>query len=288
MTTEQAMIDVVTTAALPRQSKPRVRLLDPALIGALLIVALVVMALAAPMISGHDPAANDLAQRLRPPSGQHWFGTDQFGRDVFTRVFVAARIDLLLGLLGALIPAVIGIALGCAAGYFGGWVGSIVLRLADFIQSFPNYILLIALVLLLGPGPKSFLVGAAISAWVTYARLVRGVVLRIRSNDYIAAAQAAGLGHTRVLTRHVLPNALPQAIVYGASDLVLSLGFLCSLSYLGLGVQPPAIEWGQIIAEGQAFLRTQWWISIAPGLAIIYVGIAVRLIAVGMERRTTE
>jgi peptide/nickel transport system permease protein len=286
--TEQALMEVMTAAANPRRGASRLRLLDPALIGAVLIAALIVLALVAPMVSGHDPALNNLAQRLQPPSGQHWFGTDQFGRDLFTRVFVAARIDLLLGLLGALIPAVIGIGLGCAAGYFGRWVGTIVLRLADVIQSFPNYILVIALVLLLGPGPKSFLVGAAISAWVTYARLVRGVVLRIRSNDYIAAAQAAGLGHRRVLTRHVLPNALPQAIVYGASDLVLSLGFLCSLSYLGLGVQPPAIEWGQIIAEGQTFLRTQWWISIAPGLAIIYVGIAVRLIAVGMERRTTE
>lgn len=283
---EIAVIDVMTPS--PTVDTRLARRVSPLTVGLLMLAAMVAMAFAAPVISGHDPGLNDLTQRLRPPSGEHWFGTDQFGRDVFTRVFVAARIDLLLGLLGALIPAIIGIALGALAGYFGGWTSTAVLRLADLIQSFPNYILVIALVLLLGPGPKSFLVGAAISAWVTYARLIRGVVLRIRSNDYVAAAQAAGLGHRRVLTRHVLPNALPQAIVYGASDLVLSLGFLCSLSYLGLGVQPPAIEWGQIIAEGQAFLRNQWWISIAPGLAIIYVGIAVRLIAVGAERRAAE
>lgn len=286
--TAQAVVDTMTNNSRAHRNASRLKLRDPAVVGVVLLLAMVAMAFVAPIVSGYDPTLNNLTHRLQAPSGQHWFGTDQFGRDVFTRVFVAARIDLLLGLLGALIPATIGIGLGAAAGYFGGRVSTVVLRLADFIQSFPNYILLIALVLLLGPGPKSFLVGAAISAWVTYARLVRGVVLRVRGNDYIAAAQAAGLGHHRVLIRHVMPNALPQAIVYAASDLVLSLGFLCSLSYLGLGVQPPAIEWGQIIAEGQAFLRNQWWISIAPGLAIIYVGIAVRLIAVGMERRTTE
>jgi peptide/nickel transport system permease protein len=284
---ELAVVDAITPPSGARSTRLS-RTIDPALMGLFMIAAMVAMSIFAPMISGHDPAMNNLANRLQPPSGEYWFGTDQFGRDLFTRVFVAARIDLLLAFLGALIPAVIGIALGAVAGYFGSWVSAAVLRLADFIQSFPSYILLIALVILLGPGPKSFLVGAAISAWVTYARLVRGVVLRIRSTDYIAAAQAAGLGHRRVLTRHVLPNAMPQAIVYAASDLVLALGFLCSLSYLGLGVQPPRIEWGQIIAEGQSFLRTQWWISIAPGLAIIFVGVAVRLIAVGLERRTAS
>lgn len=239
-----------------------------------------------PWATGVDPAANDLLNRFHPPSAQHWFGTDQFGRDVFTRVLAAGRIDISLALAGAAIPATIGITLGAIAGYAGGWASTTVLRVADTIQSFPQYILLVALVFILGPGPRSFLVGAALSAWITYARLVRAVVLRLRTSDYILAARSAGLGHTRVLARHVLPNALPQAIVYAASDVVLALGFLCALSYLGLGIQAPGIEWGQMIAQGQPFLRHQWWISVTPGTAIITVGIAVRLIANGLERLT--
>ncbi len=253
--------------------------------GTALLLLLVLGALAAGLITGHDPAATDLTARFRPPSAAHWFGTDQLGRDVFTRVLVAGRVDLPLALLGAALPAAVGIVLGALAGYARGVVGTLVMRLADVVQAFPAYILLIVLVFLLGPGPRSFLVAAAVGAWVTYARLVRGVVLQLREADYVAAARAAGLGHTRVLLRHVLPGALPQAVVYAASDVVLALGFLASLSYLGLGVQPPGIEWGQMIAAGQPFLRNQWWISVMPGLAIITVGVAVRLIASGLERR---
>jgi peptide/nickel transport system permease protein len=260
-----------------------------ALTGGLAILAIVAIAsIVGPWITGFDPNANDLGARFQAPGTTHWFGTDHLGRDVFTRVLVAGRLDLPLALLGALFPAIIGITLGSLAGYFGGAVSTGVLRLADLIQAFPAYILVIALVIVLGPGPKSFLVGAAIGAWVTYARLMRGVVARIRTSDYIAAAQTAGLGHRRVVTRHVIPNALPQAIVYAASDVVLALAFLCSLSYLGLGVQPPGVEWGQMIAEGQSFLRVQWWISIMPGLAIVLVGVAFRLIATGLERRMTR
>ncbi|WP_030455794.1 ABC transporter permease [Herbidospora cretacea] len=255
------------------------------LTGAVLLVLLLAASFAAGALTGHDPALTDLTARFRPPTAEHWFGTDQLGRDVFTRVLVAAGTDLPLALLGAAVPAVIGIVLGALAGYARGRLGTAVMRLADLIQAFPSYILLIVLVFLLGPGAGSFLVGAAVGAWVTYARLVRGVVLRLRELDYVRAAQAAGLGHTRVLLRHVLPNALPQAVVYAASDIVLALSYLAALSYLGLGIQAPGIEWGQMIAEGQPFLRNQWWVSVMPGLAIILVGVAVRLIAGGLERR---
>ncbi|TKK81067.1 ABC transporter permease [Herbidospora galbida] len=253
--------------------------------GAVLLTLLLAASFAAGALTGHDPALTDLTARFRPPTAEHWFGTDQLGRDVFARVLVAAGTDLPLALLGAAVPAVIGIVLGALAGYARGWIGTAVMRLADLIQAFPSYILLIVLVFLLGPGAGSFLVGAAVGAWVTYARLVRGVVLRLRELDYVRAAQAAGLGHTRVLLRHVLPNALPQAVVYAASDIVLALSYLAALSYLGLGIQAPGIEWGQMIAEGQPFLRNQWWVSVMPGLAIILVGVAVRLIAGGLERR---
>lgn len=252
------------------------------LIGACLVAVIALAGLAAPLLTSHSPTAQDVTNRLASPSSEHWLGTDMFGRDVYARLLYAARIDIPLSLAAALLPAIIGILLGAIAGYRGGAYGTIVMRSADFVQAFPVYVFLIAVVFVVGPGAKSFLVASAAISWVTYARLIRADMLRVRELDYIRAARIAGLGHRRVLFRHALPNALPQSIIYFASDVVLALVGLASLSFLGLGIQPPAAEWGSMIAEGQRFLRDQWWLSVAPGLAIVTVGVGFLLISEGL------
>jgi peptide/nickel transport system permease protein len=247
------------------------------------LVALVALAGAlAPLLATHSPTAQDVTDRLASPSGQHWLGTDHLGRDVFARLLYAARVDVPLALAGALLPAVLGISVGALAGYVGRFVDTSVMRAADFVQAFPVYVFLIAVVFVVGPGAKAYLVAAGAIAWVTYARIVRAEVLRIRDLDFARAARIAGLGHRRVLLRHVLPNAVPQAVVYFASDVVLALVSLASLSFLGLGIQPPTAEWGSMIAEGQRFIRDQWWLSVTPGLLIVTVGLGFLLISEGI------
>jgi peptide/nickel transport system permease protein len=270
------------TAAIATARRQRTRLPLSAIIAGAFLVILLATSIGL-AFWGPDPNAYDLTKKFQPPSLEHLLGTDQFGRDVFLRVLSAAKLDLLLAALGTVIPAVIGTVLGAIAGYRGGALDSSVMRVADIIQAFPQYILLVALTLMLGAGWRAFIVGAAIAAWVTYARLVRGVVLQLKKHEFIESARAGGLSGTRVLFRHVIPNAVPQAVTFAASDFVLALAFLCSLGYLGLGVQPPNIEWGQMIAEGQSFLQIYWWIALGPGLAILAVGISMRAIATAAE-----
>jgi peptide/nickel transport system permease protein len=232
-----------------------------------------------------DPTDQDLKARLLAPSGSHWFGTDELGRDVFSRVVHAVLVDLPIGVLCAALAAIVGTLIGAIAGHRGGWVDSIVMRIADIVQAFPTYIFLVALVFALGAGTRSFVVAMVVLGWVTYARLVRSEILRVRDLDFVAAAHLSGLGRARVLFRHVLPNSIGQVVVYLASDVVLVLLLLAGVSFFGLGVPPPTPEWGQMIAAGQKYLRDQWWIVTFPGLAIVVTGCAVALIADGLEDR---
>lgn len=267
----------------------RTRRVDPMLATGLSIVGLVfLLGLLAPLITSHDPLGQDVRNRLASPSGEHWLGTDLLGRDVFSRLLHGARIDVPLAAVATLVPAGIGVALGVLSGFFGRRVDAIVMRFADVIQAFPVYIFLVALVFLLGPGARSFIVASACISWVGYARLVRAEVLRLKSRDFIVAAQAAGLGNRRVLVRHVLPNVKPQVYAYMASDAVLALVALASLSFLSLGVQPPDPEWGRMIADGVDRIRSEWWLSVTPGVAIVIVGIGFSLVAYGFERQVAQ
>jgi peptide/nickel transport system permease protein len=262
------------------------RRIDPMLVTGLAIVfGILLIGLLAPVISPHDPIAQDLRNRLSSPSGEHLLGTDLLGRDVFSRLLHAARIDIPLAAVATVVPAAIGVVLGIASGFFGRWSDSVVMRSADVVQAFPVYIFLVALVFLLGPGARSFIVASAFISWVGYARLVRAEVMRLKERDYIVAARAAGLGRVRVLRRHLLPNAMPQVWAYMASDAVLALVALASLSFLSLGVQPPTPEWGRMIADGVDRIRVEWWLSVAPGIMIVTVGIGFSLVAYGIERQ---
>jgi len=264
----------------------RTRLPKRVWVGVAIVGVYVLVAVFAPVLAPYDPLAQHLLDALANPSSAHWLGTDELGRDVFSRLIFAFRVDLPVGVLGAVLPAIVGTALGAIAGYFGGWADALVMRTADVFQAFPTYILIIALVFALGQGVVSILVAFTLVAWVAYARLIRGEILRIRGLDYVQAARAAGLPSRRILGLHVLPNGIGQTLVYLPSDIVLATLGLAALSFLGLGIPLPTPEWGAMIAAGQPFIRDQWWLSTVPGLVVVGFGLGLSLIGEGVEEWT--
>jgi peptide/nickel transport system permease protein len=279
--------DLSLEAALPHQATSaraeRTPVPKRVWIGVGIVAVYASVALLAPFIAPYDPLAQHPLDALADPSRAHLLGTDELGRDVFSRLVYAARVDLGIGTIGTLLPALVGTVLGAVAGYFGGWRDSAVMRVADVVQAFPTYILIIALVFVLGQGIPSILVAFTLLAWVAYARLIRTEILRVKDLDYVLAAQAAGLRGRRVLRRHVVPNVIGQTLVYLPSDIVLATLGLASLSFLGLGIPAPTPEWGAMIAAGQPFIREQWWLSTVPGLVVVGFGLGLSLIGEGLE-----
>jgi peptide/nickel transport system permease protein len=250
--------------------------------GLLLCGAWLLLALLAPVVAPYDPNAHDMRAILKPPGPEHWLGTDNFGRDVLSRVIHGARIDLLIGLLGVALPLLIGVALGLVAGYFGGWVDALLMRVLDVMLAFPWLVLLMAIIVVLGPGLRSFFIALALVGWVSYARLIRSRVLVLRTADFVTAGRSLGYGPARLLLRHVLPNALAPAAVFAMSDVVLVILAGSAISYLGLGVQPPTAEWGLMISEGQSFLFSAWWMAVFPGVALVLLALGFSLLADGL------
>lgn len=250
----------------------------------ILVVLLLAGALVPPLL-GIDPTEQHLTQQLLFPSLHHPFGTDDLGRDEFARCLAAALVDVPLALLGSLIPAAIGSVLGLLSGFGGRLVDTVVMRLGDVLQSLPSYVFLIAVAFIVGPGVGAFLVAAAAISWIIYAHLIRSQVLVLRELDYVHAARLSGLGPARVLLRHVLPNAVPQVIVYLAADMVISLTYLAGLSFLGLGVAEPTPEWGLMIRNGTLYLGTAWWMATFPGLMMVVTGGSLALISDALDER---
>jgi peptide/nickel transport system permease protein len=215
---------------------------------------------------------------LQSPSAAHLFGTDHFGRDVFTRVIYATRLDLQIGVLCVIFPFFFGSLVGALAGYFGGWLDSLVMRILDIVVAFPFFVLILAIIAILGPGINNIYIAVSIVGWVSYARLVRGEVLLVKKLEFIQAAQVLGYSQRRTLLRHVLPNVITPAVVFVVSDIVLCILLAAGLSFLGMGVQPNIPEWGAMIADGRGFLSQAWWISVFPGLAILLVGMGLSLL----------
>jgi peptide/nickel transport system permease protein len=251
-------------------------------IGVLGFLAFVLAAVFAPLLTPYSPIKLDATMGLRPPSLAHPFGTDQLGRDVLTRVIYAARVDLQIGLIGVTIPLIIGTFLGLIAGYIGGWTDALVSRLIDVVIAFPFLVLVIAIVAMLGPGLINLYIAVSLVSWVLYARIVRGETLALKRREYVAAARGLGFGNGRVMFRHILPNALAPALVFGMSDFVLDVQLGATLSFFGLGVQAPTPEWGLMIAESRNFILTAPWVVIFPGLAIIALSFFVSLIGDAM------
>lgn len=256
--------------------------------GCAIILFWIVVALFAPWIAPYDPINLDYNALLQAPSKDHWFGTDNFGRDILSRVIYGTRVDLQMGVLGVLLPFLLGTTIGLVAGYRGGVIDSILMRVVDTMLAFPWLILLMAIISVLGPGIKSFYIAITLVGWVSYARLVRSRVLVLRRADFVQAAINLGYSHSRIVLRHILPNALSSSIVFAMSDVVLVLLAGAGISFIGLGVQPPTAEWGVMIAEGQIFITTAWWISAFPGLAVVFLALGFSLLADGLAEVVGE
>jgi peptide/nickel transport system permease protein len=249
--------------------------------GAAIVLFWIAVALLAPLIAPSDPIVQDLSQTLQPPSWAHWLGTDNFGRDILSRLIWGTRIDLLMGFFGVLFPFVIGVTIGAVAGYSGGVVDAVLMRLLDVTISFPFFVLIIAIVATLGPGLSSFFIALALVGWVSYARLVRAQFLVLKQSDFVLAARCLGFSRGRIVFKHILPNAIMPAVVFSMSDAVLDILLGSSLSFLGLGIQPPTAEWGIMIADGKNIIGQAWWISLFPGLAIVFLAVGFSFLADG-------
>ncbi len=251
-------------------------------LGLAVMAALVLVAVFAPVLTPYEPQAQNYDATLLAPNLQHLFGTDNYGRDIFTRVIYGAQIDLRVGVIAVIAPFVIGIVLGCIAGYFGGWFDTIIMRLVDIVQAFPFIVIVVAIVSILGPGLQNMYVAVALTAWIVYARLVRGEILAVKHREYVQAAHALGLSDVRIIGRHVLPNIITSSVVYAMADIALYIGLAAALSFLGLGAKPPEPEWGAMITEGRAYVTTAWWMSVFPGLAMVVTGVGLSLIGDGL------
>jgi peptide/nickel transport system permease protein len=249
--------------------------------GVSILGVIVLLAIFAPLVA-QSPTHQDLVSQLQGPSWHHPLGTDDLGRDVWARVIFGARTDLHIAFLAVLFPFCIGTVIGLFAGYYGGWLDLVVGWLVNTVVAFPFFVLIIALAFALGPGSRSIYIAITIVGWVSYARIVRGEVLVAKRREYVLAAKAAGLPDRRILFRHLLPNTITQAIVFSMSDVVLDILAIVTLGYLGIGVQPPTADWGQMIAEGRGFLTTNWELATVPGIAVVITALALALIADGL------
>ncbi len=250
--------------------------------GAILTGLILAAAILAPVIAPYSPSEQNLTGGLLPPSPEHWFGTDQLGRDVLSRMLFAAQTDLRIAVLASLAPFAIGTAVGLVSGYFGGATDWLASRITDTVIAFPFYVIVIAIVFAVGAGESGIVLAFALVGWVGYARVLRAMTASLREAGWVQAARGGGLSHARVLLRHVLPNVLPQAIVLLMTEIVLIMVAIVTLGYLGLGIQPPTPDWGTMIADGQQFITTQWWLSALPGLAVVVTGIALSLLGDGI------
>ncbi len=256
--------------------------------GAAIILLWLLLAILAPWIAPFDPTKLDQTASLLPPGAGHLFGTDNFGRDILSRVLWGARVDLQICLIGVIFPFMLGTTLGAFSGYIGGAVDAVLMRCIDIVLAFPFLVLMLAIIAILGPGLMSFYIAMAMVGWVSYARLVRAQVLTLKHQDFILATRSLGYSHARILFVHLLPNALTSALVFSMSDCVLVLLSGAAVSYLGLGVQPPTAEWGVMVAEGQSFITTAWWITTLPGLSIVVLAMGFSLLADGLGDKLGE
>ena len=255
-----------------------------AVAGLAIIIALVLVAIFADLIAPYSPVIGDLkGARLLPPDATHWFGTDDLGRDIFSRIVHGSRLTLFVVVLVAVIAAPIGLLVGTAAGYAGGWIDAVLMRITDIFLAFPKLILALAFVAALGPGIENAVIAIAITSWPPYARIARAETLTVRNSDYIAAVQLMGASPFRIVLRHIMPLCLSSLIVRVTLDMAGIILTAAGLGFLGLGAQPPLPEWGAMIASGRRFILDQWWVAGMPGLAILVVSLGFNLLGDGLR-----
>ncbi len=252
-------------------------------VGTSIIVFLLLVAAVAPLLATHDPYEQILPDRLRPPSTQHYFGTDSLGRDIYSRVVYGSRVTLTIAFLVAAISTPLGLVIGVLAGYFGGALDEILMRFSDVFLAFPKLILAIAFAAALGPGVENAIVAISVANWPSYARLARAETLNVRNNDYIQVIRSMGASNLRIMVGHITPMCLSSIIVRLSLDMGTIILTAAGLGFLGLGAQPPVPEWGLMVSDGRQFLVDQWWVSTLPGFAILIVVMGFNLMGDGFR-----
>jgi peptide/nickel transport system permease protein len=252
-------------------------------LGAVVLAVMILMAVFAPLLTPYDPIQVTPSLRLRPPDSIHVFGTDDFGRDVFTRIAYGARLSLQVGLISVALAATVGVTLGVVAGFYGGLIDAVIMRMIDVMLAFPGILLALVIVAVLGRSLTNVMIAVGISSIPVYVRMARGNTLALKSIDYIAAAHAIGAPVPRILARHILPNILAPLIVIATNGVAGAIIAGAALSFLGLGAQPPTPEWGLMLSEGRVYLRNAWWVTTFPGLAIMIAVMAINLMGDGLR-----
>lgn len=250
--------------------------------GSIMLTLLILVAVLAPVISPYQPSDQDMSATFQLPSSEHWLGTDQLGRDLFTRLIYAARTDLKIMVLAEIIPFCVGVFVGMLAGYYGKWVDTMIMLLTDTFIAFPFYLIVIIVAFASGTGEQGIYITFILVGWIVYARVVRGLSATFRKQEWIASAKVLGIPDIQIILRHLLPNVLPQAVVVLMTDMAVLLVAIVTLGYLGIGITPPTPDWGTMISDGQSFILTKWWLSALPGCAVIYTGIALSLVGDGL------
>ncbi|ACM21376.1 peptide ABC transporter, membrane protein [Geotalea daltonii FRC-32] len=254
-----------------------------ALSGALVVCIMFLISFLAPAITPYQPNTLDAYHVLLPPSTSHWFGTDDLGRDVFSRMVFGARVSLKVGFVAIGIATVIGTVVGLIAGYYGGWVDSLLMRFVDIMLCFPTFFLILAIVTIREPSILNIMLIIGFTGWMGVSRLVRAEVLSLRERDFVLAARAIGCSDLRIIFRHILPNAIGPVLVYATLGIAAAILTESSLSFLGIGVQPPEPSWGNILASGKEFLEFAWWLFLFPGLAITITTLSYYLVGEGIR-----
>lgn len=251
--------------------------------GGIVVILLFVVAILAPFLAPFDPAAIDAYHVLLPPSATHWFGTDELGRDVFSRIIYGSRVSLKVGFVAVGISATIGTVIGLVSGYYGRWVDAFFMRLVDIMLCFPTFFLILAVIAMLEPSIVYIMIVIGLTGWMGVARLVRAEVLTLREREYVLAAKALGATDMRIIFRHILPNALSPVLVYASLGIAGAILTESALSFLGIGVQPPTPSWGNILTSGKDYIEFAWWLSLFPGLAILITVLAYNLLGEGIR-----
>jgi peptide/nickel transport system permease protein len=251
--------------------------------GLVVIVMMFMTASSASFIAPYDPGKTEVSMKLKPPSLQHYLGTDQLGRDVFSRMLFGSRVSLSVGFVAVAISICIGILVGAMAGYYGRWVDSVLMRFVDIMLCFPSFFLILTVVALLGPSPFKVMVVIGITSWMGTSRFVRAEFLSLRERDFAQAAKALGVNDSRIIFRHILPNALAPVFVTATLDVATAILVEAGLSFLGFGVQPPAPSWGNILTEGRTYIFDAWWLTVFPGMAILMTVLSFNLLGEGLR-----
>lgn len=256
-----------------------------AMLGFTILIVLVLLAIFADVIADYDTVVikQNLSERLMPPNGKHWLGTDEFGRDIFARIIHGARVSLKVGLLAISISILVGGFLGAISGYYGGIIDNTVMRIMDIFLAVPSILLAIAIVSALGPSIMNLMISISVSYIPTFARIVRASVLSVRDQEFIEAARAIGASNLRIILRHIIPNSLAPVIVQGTLGVAGAILSIAGLSFIGLGIQPPAPEWGSMLSGGRQYLRYAWWVTTFPGIAIVITILSLNLLGDGLR-----